>query len=142
VIANHLIEHTENPILALKNWVRVLKPGGRLFVTAPNKDSTFDRDRPVTEIQHLLQDYEGNAQNGKKDHFEEWVRLVDKITDAEVDHEVRRLMTIDYSIHFHVWDSPAFLNLLEYCKNNLGMPFEIFRFKNIGSESIAILTKI
>jgi predicted SAM-dependent methyltransferase len=28
IIANHMIEHCQNPIFAIENWLRVLKLGG------------------------------------------------------------------------------------------------------------------
>jgi SAM-dependent methyltransferase len=48
----HCLEHLQNPIIALKNWVRICKPGGHLVVTVPDEDlyeqgvwpSTFNGD--------------------------------------------------------------------------------------------------
>lgn len=36
VLANDLLEHLENPIMALKNIYRVLKKDGILYITTPN----------------------------------------------------------------------------------------------------------
>ena len=46
VIANHFIEHCQNPLLALRNMLRVLKPGGILYLAIPDKRFTFDADNP------------------------------------------------------------------------------------------------
>jgi hypothetical protein len=48
VIANHFLEHCENPLLALHNLLRVLKVEGVLYLTVPDKRYTFDSSRPVT----------------------------------------------------------------------------------------------
>ncbi len=48
VIANHFLEHCENPIQTLRNFLRVLKDGGILYMAVPDKRFTFDVDRPVT----------------------------------------------------------------------------------------------
>lgn len=38
IIARHIFEHAVNPVAAFHSWRRVLKPGGRLIVAAPNED--------------------------------------------------------------------------------------------------------
>src|SRR5690349_3408731 len=53
VIANHFIEHCQDPIGALLNMFRVLKPGGVLYLAIPDKRCSFDVDRPVTTLDHL-----------------------------------------------------------------------------------------
>ncbi|MBU4338251.1 class I SAM-dependent methyltransferase [Patescibacteria group bacterium] len=40
VLANDLLEHLENPMMALKNIYRVLKKGGILYITTPNLNNT------------------------------------------------------------------------------------------------------
>ena len=86
VIANHFIEHSQNPIGAIENMLRVLKHGGILYLAVPDKRYTFDIDRPVTTIEHLLQDYEQGPQWSKRQHFEEWSRFIDKIVDRVQPH--------------------------------------------------------
>src|SRR5262249_28614265 len=50
VIANHFIEHCQNPIGALLNMFRVLKLGGVLYLAIPDKRCSFDADRPSTTL--------------------------------------------------------------------------------------------
>ena len=38
VHASHCLEHMEDPFEALRNWVRVLKPGGYLVMIVPDED--------------------------------------------------------------------------------------------------------
>ena len=38
IIAPHIFEHLIDPLEALDEWHRVLKPDGKLFITAPNQD--------------------------------------------------------------------------------------------------------
>ena len=57
VSAAHVIEHMRNPIAALENWFRVLKPAGLLYLVVPDKRVTFDRARSQTPLEHMLLDY-------------------------------------------------------------------------------------
>jgi ubiquinone/menaquinone biosynthesis C-methylase UbiE len=36
--ASHCLEHMTNPMVALINWIRVVKPGGYLIITVPDED--------------------------------------------------------------------------------------------------------
>ena len=53
VISSHVIEHFSDPIKALKEWRRVVRPGGYIFVIAPHKERTFDKDRDRTTLAEL-----------------------------------------------------------------------------------------
>ncbi len=54
VLSSHVIEHFYDPVKALREWHRVVKPGGYLFVIAPHKDRTFDKPREVTPVKELI----------------------------------------------------------------------------------------
>ena len=64
VIANQVLEHFQNPLLALQNMLRVLKPGGVLYLSLPDKRFSFDVDRPVTTVEHVLRDYRRGTRSG------------------------------------------------------------------------------
>ena len=55
VISSHAIEHFSDPIKALKEWYRVVKPGGYLYIIAPHKERTFDKDRDRTPLSELIE---------------------------------------------------------------------------------------
>lgn len=124
VIANHMIEHCQNPIGTIEQHLRVLKPGGILYMAVPDKRYTFDCDRPVTSLEHLIRDAE-EPESSMRSHFEEWNRLVNKVPEEQVAASTQHLIDINYSIHFHVWTQAEFLELLFYCRNNLSFTFEI-----------------
>lgn len=54
VLTSHVIEHFFDPVKALREWHRVVKPGGYIFIIAPHKDRTFDKPREVTPVVELL----------------------------------------------------------------------------------------
>lgn len=55
VISSHVIEHFPDPIKTLKEWHRVVRPGGYIFVVAPHKERTFDKDRERTTLAELIE---------------------------------------------------------------------------------------
>jgi glycosyltransferase involved in cell wall biosynthesis/predicted SAM-dependent methyltransferase/tetratricopeptide (TPR) repeat protein len=59
VISSHVIEHFFDPIKAIKEWLRAVRPGGYVFIIAPHKERTFDKDKPRTTLAELLDRHTG-----------------------------------------------------------------------------------
>jgi hypothetical protein len=38
VYASHVLEHLPDPVTAIKNWYRILQPGGHLIISIPHRD--------------------------------------------------------------------------------------------------------
>ena len=141
VIANHFIEHTEDPIGSLKAMVRVLKPDGAIYLSVPDKRYCFDADRPSTTIEHLLDDHKDGGKASRRAHFEEWVRLVLKCDHPEtIPYEIKRLDDQNASIHFHCWTSEEFQDFMRAVEGQIGFRIEVM-VRN-ESESIFILRRI
>ena len=129
VIANHFIEHCADPIGAIKNILRVLKDGCVAYLAIPDKRFTFDKERDTTTIEHLLRDYREGPEWSRHGHFEEWVRIVNKVDDGEwAANRIAHYMEIDYSIHYHVWTQTKMLELFATLKNELGFSFDVDLF--------------
>jgi SAM-dependent methyltransferase len=58
VIANHVLEHMENPVKAFKNMLRVTKHHGFIYIALPDMRLCFDRNRKPTPLEHIFRDYE------------------------------------------------------------------------------------
>jgi len=59
VLHSHVWEHLPNPLIALDEWVRIIRPGGYLFVIVPKRDAAAsDKGRPVTSLSSLVQLFE------------------------------------------------------------------------------------
>jgi predicted SAM-dependent methyltransferase len=140
VIANHFIEHCQDPIGAALNMFRVLKPGGVLYLAIPDKRNSFDVDRPVTTLDHLIRDHQQGPSWSRRQHFEEWTRLVNKVKDEqEAEQEIEQNMAIDYSIHYHVWTQAEMLEFVVELRKMASFEVELC-LKN-GPEVIFILRK-
>jgi SAM-dependent methyltransferase len=138
VIANHFIEHCEDPIGTIKNMLRVLRAGGIVFLAVPDKRHTFDRDRPLTTLQHLDRDHEQGPAWSRRAHFEEWVRLAEH--GSHVEARTQALMDEGYSIHFHVWTLKSFSAFLEHCRER-DVPLEVAALVENNLEFLAILRR-
>lgn len=132
VIANHVLEHTNDALGALKHWLRVLRPGGVLFVAVPIGARGADRGRRMTTIEHFLEDHrlvaagEAAAMHARdRIHVEEhldiaapalarergqtWAPLPDEARAREI---ARLLGTDANQIHYHVFAQDSFAALL------------------------------
>jgi GT2 family glycosyltransferase/predicted SAM-dependent methyltransferase len=139
VIASHFLEHCQDPIGTIKAMLRVVRPGGVLYVAVPDKRFTFDRNRPVTTLDHLIRDYEEGPAWSRVAHFEEWTTLAE---DASIKgRTAQQLMDFDYSIHFHVWTQAEVLELFAAMKTRYAFDFDVDAVVKNGIEVILILRK-
>jgi predicted SAM-dependent methyltransferase len=141
VIANQMLEHCQNTIQTIKNHLRVIKPQGILYLTLPDKQYTFDRNRPVTHINHLVEDYTKGPQGSLYSHMNEWVRLVDRVNANEVEAATQKLIATNRNIHFHVFTLESFMELLAWCKNIGNLPIKVELIQANDKEFIVIIRK-
>lgn len=133
VIANHFLEHCEFPIKTIKNWTRILKSGGIIFCAVPNKDVTFDKDRKLTPLDHLIEEYK----TGESDTFRHYM-------DATGGDDMLSGHLIDdkYSIHYHVWDKPAIAEFFGYVSTLFNLQLIDSVYNEPRAETIFILRKL
>jgi len=143
LIANHFLEHCENPIRTVKNFLRVLKVEGILYMCIPDKRFTFDRDRPVTSFSHLERDYREGPEWSRRAHFEEWVLLMEKVSPPEKARErADELMAMRYSIHYHVWTQSELLEFVQRLQTDFHLAIELELFLKLGGEVLLVLRKL
>lgn len=153
IIANHFLEHTENPIGTIETHLGKLKPGGILFYAVPDKRYTFDFRRPVTSLEHMIADYEEGPERSRAEHYTEWCRLVineesDSVGTGEqaaseewVARRARELEDAKYSIHMHVWTQAEFLKLILNLRERFDDGFDIEAAGRVAIEFIVVLRK-
>lgn len=109
LLSSHCIEHIANPMKALTEWKRVLKQGGVMVVVVPHRGATFDHRRPVTPLEHLLDDDRNGTGEDDLTHLEEILELHDLERDRGVgskeEFRARSLRNNEFrALHHHVFD--------------------------------------
>ena len=56
VIANHVVEHVPKPLAALHEWLRVVRPGGYLYVAISEYEGPFEQVQPAAPREQLVTD--------------------------------------------------------------------------------------
>ncbi len=119
VIACHLIEHLANPVEALCEFDRVMRPGGRLVLVVPDRTRTFDSVREPTPLAHVLNDFDQHVNEVDAEHIREFCDAIfgqppihpeavrdwydpSKLDDARLELHRKR------SIHVHCWTPEEF----------------------------------
>lgn len=147
VVANHFLEHCEDPIGTLSAFLRVIRPQGVVYAAVPDKRQSFDCDRPTTTLAHLLRDHREGPGVSRLSHFEEWARLVEPnigrvyASDEDIRARANELHQMNYSIHFHNWEPNDFLQFIMYCISELSFPMDVEFFTLLGAEMIIILRR-
>ena len=144
IVANHFLEHCEDPIGTIETHLGKLRPGGVLFYAVPDKRYTFDFRRPRTPLSHVIADHKDGGHASRREHYLEWVRagLAGFVGPHEdgVQRRAEQLEAERYSIHFHVWTQTDLLELMLHCQERLGS-FEIEAVRRAGLENIVVLRK-
>ncbi|HAV11419.1 MAG TPA: hypothetical protein DCX32_02645 [Candidatus Moranbacteria bacterium] len=103
VINSHVIEHFPDPIKALREWYRVVKEGGYVFLIVPHKERTFDRDQKRTTVEDLLERHKTGIfpqPHTKSRHYSFWTTgdFLELIISLDLDWKVIEFQDIDDKI--------------------------------------------
>lgn len=141
VIANHVLEHTEDPLKAMKSIARVLRPQGIFYFALPDKRHTFDRSRRVTPLAHLVADHRDGPEPSRRWHYEEWIACVDGLGVDEAAAKLAVMLREHSNIHFHVWEVNDMIEWVHHAIRPLGVPLDVELIARIGSEVVFVLRK-
>tara|TARA_Y100001960_G_C14720019_1_gene851885 strand:+ start:475 stop:1248 length:774 start_codon:yes stop_codon:yes gene_type:complete len=170
LIANHFIEHLVNPIQFLEGCSEILPVGGILFLTVPDKDETFDRNRTLTTNSHLWRDYRRRESRISRSHLRDFLRNKEAVDTPHPEvvkyfenngipisyydgnrlpaNPFKRKRLYDFhrqrSIHVHVWNRLSFDNFLSWVNEKLNLGFDVMcthQPEDVVGEMIYVLRK-
>jgi SAM-dependent methyltransferase len=137
VVANHMLEHVEDPIATLEHQLRVLKPEGILYLSLPDARESFDAPRPRTTVEHLLRDHSEGPAVSRREHYEECAHFIEGHNGGILERRVEEMEAVSLRPHFHVWEPKTFAGFL----SALDLPFSLDLLRASVGEFIVILRK-
>lgn len=119
VLSSNTLEHIANPLRALGEWIRVLREDGLLVLVLPHRDGTFDHRRPVTTLDHLVQDFSQGMPESDLTHLAEILELHDLRRDPAAGSfdafaERSRKNLENRSLHHHVFDTRLAIDVVDH----------------------------
>ena len=161
-IANHVIEHLVNPIQFLNKLHKVMLADSILYLAVPDKEFTFDKNRKLTDYDHLWNDFVQSEKQLSIEHLNDFIL---NITKDHIENKRRKNMYFkgdklplnplrkrkvynlhrNRSIHVHVWNQMTFDHFLTKSIEKLHLSFEIIdscrSCMNDNKEMIYIIKK-
>ncbi|MBI4952023.1 MAG: methyltransferase domain-containing protein [Myxococcales bacterium] len=160
VIANHVLEHAPNPIGVLRNWRRVLRPGGLLFLSVPMESRSFDKGHGVTSLRHMVEDFElgergelAELERRNLDHYWAWLNVSEPNllrergepprarTAEERAARVAEWARTRTEIHFHTFSRASFAALLEHAATEVPGGCTVLEVCEEGIEAVGVVQR-
>lgn len=117
IVTSHAIEHIANPIKTLFLWKSyLLDTGGYILSIIPDYEYCFDRNRPLTTLEHLIEDYNNDIGEDDKTHIEEQKELHDWSYGGHPKfYELCENNHLTRVVHHHTFDIDSVEELFDYC---------------------------
>jgi SAM-dependent methyltransferase len=136
VILNHVIEHVANPINTVRELFRIVKPNGRVVISAPDKNFSFDKNRALTSFYHLIEEYRTTTTEITDAHYIDFLCAVHPEALRLDDTQFAATLQVvkNRREHAHVWDSQSFSAFMIDCLSFLHVQAEC-QFLSLGEQN-------
>lgn len=120
LLSCHNLEHIANPLKAVNEWKRVVKKGGVILLVLPDKRFTFDKKRPYTTFNHILEDYKNNTAENDLTHIPEILQLHYLKLDPGAEQDFEKFKNRcqqnfqNRCAHHHVYSLELLKQMMEY----------------------------
>ena len=141
VIANHVIEHLQDPILFLKSVDRKLAPGGRAMIAAPDKRYCMDEPRALTSFEHLVDDHELGTAPRQRAHFVRYFVEAGGQDERAAEASADATDMSDIRFHYHVWDAGTFAAFVAATIERYRLPLQPIHTRATEADIIVVLEK-
>jgi SAM-dependent methyltransferase len=101
IVSSHCLEHLLDPYEGLKNWIRVLKPGGHLIITIPDEDLYEQGQWPSDKNLDHKHTFTVNKQSSWSPRSINLFHLLAAISENA---DVRKIEVLDASYRFNLPD--------------------------------------
>lgn len=110
VASRHALEHIANPVSAILEWKRILKPGGLVYVSVPDRRKTPEYVRKLTTLSHFIDDFQNDVPEFDLTHKEE----IERTGVGIIEHDRYE----NPHIHYHTFEPKNLKALLGHCGLN------------------------
>lgn len=117
--SSHSFEHIANPLKAISEWLRIIKPSGYIIIVVPEKSMCFDHNREYSKFSTLLSQYEKNVGEDDLSTLDEILLLHDLTMDAPAGcFESFKDRSLDNfnnrCLHHYVYDDELLMEICNY----------------------------
>ncbi len=119
LLSSNNLEHIANPLKALREFNRVVRPGGIVLVLVPMKEKMFDHNREYTLFEHILEDYERNMGEEDLSHLPEIIEKHDYDMDIACGGKEKFIQRAQKNVenrclHHHVFEENCLRKSFEF----------------------------
>ena len=130
LIAHHVLEHIDDPVGAVVEWLRVLRDGGILFISVPNfRGNWFDFRRTPPDRAHFAHDHADPTGRPAR-NFQHYCDMAQSMWqrpegDPRITTQAQAWIDAGDRHHYHVYDEPALRAVLDLASEATGHSLRI-----------------